>query len=226
MFNGGVVLCLVFWGVDLGSSDPLRFHKAVISTLLLKKLIVGTLFDNAALGHNDDLVCVSDGRQSVRDDDGRSTLGCYLKSCLNNTFGLGIQSRCGLVKQKNLRIADHRTGNGNSLLLTSRHQESLSTDVCFVAVWQCGNKIVGVGHFRCLDNALLLSIFAFVLEWRADETVGDILVDSGGEQSWFLANQGDLLTKPMQIQSGDIVTVKQNLTSNRVVESLNESNDG
>ena len=59
-----------------------------------------------------------------------------------------------------------------------------------------------------------------------DQSMTDIAKDSSSEQSGFLADEGDLATKPAQVKTGDILAVKVHSTTNWVVEALNKTNNG
>jgi hypothetical protein len=59
-------------------------------------------------------VSVLNGRQTMGNGNCRASLCGLVKSGLYDPLGIRIQGRCCLVEQKNLRIAEKSTGNGNT----------------------------------------------------------------------------------------------------------------
>lgn len=78
-----------------------------------------TLYDNTSVDH-EDAICTLDSAQSVCDCDGCSALCCLVKRGLDNLLGFGVKGRGRFVKEKNLRVPQKGTGNGDTLFLTTR----------------------------------------------------------------------------------------------------------
>lgn len=73
-------------------------------------------------------VRVLDGGKTMCDGDGCATLGSVVEGGLDDLLGLRVESRSGLVKEQDLWISEKGTGDGDTLLLTSRQLGSLAAD--------------------------------------------------------------------------------------------------
>ena len=74
-------------------------------------------------------VRVLDGRKSVRDGERRAALGSLVERRLHNLLGVGVQSGGSLVKEQDLRVAQQRTRDGDTLLLATRKLATLAADL-------------------------------------------------------------------------------------------------
>ena len=66
-----------------------------------------------------DLVGVSDGRESVRNDDGRSALHQILQRPLNERLRFRIEGRRRFIENQNRSVFQKRSRNRNSLPLAA-----------------------------------------------------------------------------------------------------------
>lgn len=96
------------------------------------------LLDHVALAEHDDLVGITDGRQSVRDDDARlrASLDQLIKSLLHLMLRLGIEGTRCLIKQDDLWLPDESPGNGDTLLLATREAHASLTHERVKALWE------------------------------------------------------------------------------------------
>lgn len=78
-----------------------------------------TDFGDAAFFERDNLVRISNCRQTVCDHDCRPTLARFIQSLLYETFAFGVQSRCGLVQKEDFRSSDQSAGDGDALFLSA-----------------------------------------------------------------------------------------------------------
>ena len=60
----------------------------------------------------------------------------------------------------------------------------------------------------------------------SDQTMLDIAEYGSSEQGRFLAHQGNLLSQPPEVQVFDIMVVDAYASTDRIVETLNKSDDG
>jgi hypothetical protein len=105
---------------------------------------MGSLLDNATLGHHNNVVGGLDGTETVSNYNGGATLGSYIQSSLNNAFTLGVKSRGSFVEEQYLRVTDDSSGNSNTLLLTTTEQEATLTNIGLVSLWELSDKVMGV----------------------------------------------------------------------------------
>src|SRR5271155_4162484 len=70
------------------------------------------------------------------------------------------------------------------------------------------------------------SKFTYAFIFRSNEAEFDVTVYGGAEQYWFLADQGNLSSKPSQIQILNVITIEEYLSIDGQVESLDQSNNG
>ncbi len=87
---------------------------------IIAQLLISALLHHFTLVKNKEPFAVTNGAQSMGDNDRSSTLHSSIKSLLNNLLALFIEGASCLVKNKNLGILNESTGNSNALLLTSR----------------------------------------------------------------------------------------------------------
>ena len=91
---------------------------------------------------------------------------------LNLEFGFGIQAAGGLVQNQQMGIVENSAGNGDTLSLPAGERVAVLTHIGIVSIRESGNEIVGIGHFRRLDN---LSLGGILLG------VPDVVVNGSGE---------------------------------------------
>lgn len=74
-------------------------------------------------------VRVLNGRKSVRDGERRAALGSLVERRLHDLLGVGVQSGGSLIEEQDLRVAQQRTRDGDTLLLTTRKLATLAADL-------------------------------------------------------------------------------------------------
>ena len=75
-----------------------------------------------------DAVALLDGTETVRNRDRCTALGCAIQCVLNNSFTIAVEGRCGLIKEKNGRVTEQSTGDGDALFLSTAELTTLATD--------------------------------------------------------------------------------------------------
>ena len=186
-------------------------------------VVSSTLHDLTVL-HDDDLVSVTDSAQSVSNDDDRllSTVDQLVQGLLHLVLGLSIQSGGGLVEQKNLRLADQSTSNGDALLLATGEFDSSLADSSFVYIWE---------EIKVVNEVISVSLMASIVDHGFDlrvslciklETISDILANGSSKENGLLLDNSDLLVEPLGVQLLDVTSIEKNLTFDRIVEPLNK----
>ena len=92
----------------------LRIVKVCIETVRCKKFLVVTLFNNIAVFHNKNEICITDRGKSVGDDKTCSALHQIIHRFLNLDFGSCIDGRSCLIENENLVICKNRSCNGQT----------------------------------------------------------------------------------------------------------------
>src|SRR5437773_4487570 len=102
----------------------------------------------------------------------------------NLVFGVGIHAGKGVIKNQDARIADDRTGNRSSLLLTSGERDTALAYQCFVLLGEILNFRRDVGGFCCGVDVLIAGILF---------TEGNIFADGFAEQESFLRDETNVV---------------------------------
>lgn len=125
-----------------------------------------------------------------------------------------------------VRVGGEPVGKGRRTLLAAREEHSPFSNLRVVAMRQRLDKAIGVGEFGGLDDALAARVARLVLEARANHAVLDVACDGRSEQRRLLRNEANLVAEPLDVQvlEGDVVELDD--SSNRVVETLEEADDG
>ena len=80
---------------------------------------MAAFLDDTALVHDNDTVGALDGGQAMGDDQRRATLHQMLKGRLHGCLAFRIERAGRLVEEKNGRVLQNCTGNGDALALAA-----------------------------------------------------------------------------------------------------------
>ena len=94
------------------------------------------VLDDPALFDGDDAVGVSQGRETVGDQDHRAILADAAHVGLDRRLALVVQGRGRLVEDKDARIADQSSGDGDTLTLPAAQRGAPFADDGAVAFRQ------------------------------------------------------------------------------------------
>lgn len=95
---------------------------------------MGALLHHLPLGHDDDVVRVTDSRQPVGYYHYGPIHSDVVKGFLDNLFGVGIQCTRGFIKEQHAGVGDDAAGNDYTLLLSSGERCSPLTDGSGIAL--------------------------------------------------------------------------------------------
>ncbi|TLS21369.1 uncharacterized protein PpBr36_10204 [Pyricularia pennisetigena] len=113
-----------------------------VGAVLLDQALVRALLDDAALGHDHDVVGLADGRELVRDHDGRPAHRRLVQRLLHDALGVRVQGAGGLVQEEHLWLRHHRARDGDALLLPARQQTAALANLGVVALGELRHKVV------------------------------------------------------------------------------------
>ena len=88
---------------------------------------MGALLGDFALFYYKNLVCISDGGESVGDGDDGARPDNACNSILNLSLRLNVHRSRSLIKDNNRGLSENGTGNGNSLFPDSLSPRSPTT---------------------------------------------------------------------------------------------------
>ena len=107
-----------------------------------------TAFRNASVLNDQDLICIADSRQTMRDgDDGM--LACNPGDCaLDLALGFNVNECCSLIQNNDGRFAKNRPGNRDSLLLATGQAKTSFTDLGLILRINQGKCVRSVRKLR------------------------------------------------------------------------------
>lgn len=123
---------------------------------------MSAFFDDNAVLHHQDLVSVDDGGESMGDHNGGDLaefVSDVVDCLLHFLFIFLVQSTSGLVKQQNLGMLHKGSGDGHSLLLSSRELSTRLPHHHVDAFVLLLDEVVGSGLLQSLDDFFIRSVF-------------------------------------------------------------------
>src|SRR5476651_537842 len=97
----------------------LKRHEVRVIAALRDQLIVRTALNNASLIHRQDLVRMSHGRESVRDDNHRAPGADLSHVVLDDAFRFEVERAGRFIEYQNSGIGQQSPGNGEALALAT-----------------------------------------------------------------------------------------------------------
>ena len=156
-----------------------------VDSALRHQLVVRASLNHHTVLDDADQVRVLDRRQSVGDDDARSSRPRMIQRILHDLFALIVQCRGRFVQQQDARIAHQCAGDGDTLLLATGQLGTLAAQAGVVALGQVHDKLVDVGHLGRFHNFRHGDLARIV-------PVGDVFRNGTIEQDRFLRYQPHL----------------------------------
>ncbi len=101
-----------------------------------RELLVSTGLYNLPFVQDEKELTISNGTETVSDNDRCTTFHCSVKCLLDDLLALLVECASGLIKNKDLRILDQGSCDGDSLLLTTRKLRALKTALLVEALVQ------------------------------------------------------------------------------------------
>jgi len=139
------------------------FHVCEEASWLVQKSLEVSLFLNSTVVKNEDLIALLNGAHSMSDNDGRSSLHGQIKGSGDFSLGIFIQSRSGLIKEKDLWFSDNGSGDCDSLLLSSRELSSLDSTLSrFKSATKFDVLLGAMSRVNVTDHWLEPILFLFI----------------------------------------------------------------
>src|SRR5450756_1792285 len=181
-----------------------------VESVLCEQLLVAALFDDRTMVHDKDVVRISDGRETVGNDE-TGPAGHQLCHCLLDAyFRSGIDAACGLVENQDGWVCQDHTCDGQQLLLTGRDIGGFFVEDGVVSFRQAPDEVIGVRSLGGSHDLLLRSIVA---------PIGNILTDRTVEQPRVLQNHTEHGAQTAPTHRSYVDTVERDLAVLDVIET-------
>ena len=148
-----------------------------VESVLCEQLLVGALLNDRTVVHDQDMVRVSDGRETVGDDEAGPASHQASHGLLNENFGPCIDTACSFIENQDSWIREDHTGDGQQLFLTGRDIGRLFVEDRIVSFGQAPDEVIGVRSRGGSHDLLLRSVVT---------TIGNILTDRAVEKPRIL----------------------------------------
>jgi hypothetical protein len=109
---------------------------------------VRATFDDAATFEHEDLVRRADGRQAVRDHEGRALRAQAAERRLDQGFALAVEARGRFVEDQEARVGEQRACDRDALALATREPHATLADDGVEALLEAGDELVAVREPR------------------------------------------------------------------------------
>src|SRR5713101_5551189 len=182
----------ILLNLELGVVEP------GIHPFMSDQRLVGPVFDDMSVVHDNDSIDAMDGGEAMRNDDRRPPFREIVQCLTNLDLGLRVDIGCGLIEHDDRRVLQDHTGYRYTLPLSDGELDAALSDPGIVPVRKSHDKVMRTGHLRRRLNLVLPG---------HEVTVQNILSHRAIEQEWLLLNQPDLTSKKGQRQFADIVPI-------------------
>ena len=179
----------------------LLFPKLRVIAAERNQLPVGAALGDLTVLHIEDAVAIRNGGKLLADYDGRSALKQGAQTALYGFLRYAVNGGEGIVKNKQLRLADKGAGKGYPLLLTARKMSTALANLRCVAIGKNG----GIG---CV-YACGVSGFFYILLRNALSVKCDITRYAVGEKKAVLRHGSAGLAPGICGHMADIRTVNE-----------------
>src|SRR6266508_4660564 len=184
-----------------------------IAAASLDQRVMGAVLDQASALERHDAIRRAHGREPVRDDENRPSLGDLFHVLLDDALALIVEGARRLVEDQNARVGDEGAGNGDALALAARESRAALADDGVVAFGQLEDEVVRSRESRRRDDAL---------HRHGGIGEGDVFAHRAVEQHVLLQDHTDLAAQPCRVGHGEIHAVDQDAPALRNVEALDE----
>ena len=171
---------------------------------------------DAALLHDDDLICFQNRRKAVCDGDDRFAGGEVVNGLLNDFFALRVERGGGFIQQQDRRITQNGTGDGDALLLTAGEIAPAFTGDGIVAIADLLDEFMGMRFFGSGDDFRLGGIKA---------AIADVFTDGVVKQEGVLTDDANVGAQRILRAGADVFSIQQDRASVRIVKAQQEGEE-
>src|SRR5262245_34914735 len=177
------------------------------------QIVMAAVLDQPAAFNGNDAIGGAHGRQAMRNDEDRASLGDALHVLLNHPLAFIIEGARRLVEDQDARIHDERARYGDALALAAGKGGAALADNGVIALGQFQNEVVRAGKLGCGDDSL-----GHHRRIRQRNVVAHRAI----EQNIFLQHDAYLPAQPRKVHHGEIGAVDENAPALGDVEALNQ----
>ena len=120
------------------------FVQSGINAVVGYQFVVRSVFDDSSMIENEDLICVADGAQSMRDDKSGAAVEQDFQRILQSRLGSTVDAAGGFIQNQNCRVRQHGSCETDELPLTGTHSGSAFTDSSLKSFRQRGQQVFAV----------------------------------------------------------------------------------
>src|ERR671911_751006 len=185
--------------VDRALLRSVQAIEVSVAAVRLQEVTVRTALGDTPVFQHEDLGCVADGKEVVRDNDGGASFHQALQRDHDILARPRVEPRGRLVEEEDPGVPDHGARYGHALPLPVGEEPSLLSDDRVVPVRQRLYEPVGVGGLGSGDDFLLA---------RLGLPVGDVLAHGPVEDEGLLQQHRDVLAQRAEGQLAKVVAVE------------------
>src|SRR6266496_2971292 len=193
-----------------GATRKLAVVQVGIEAAFRQQLLVGSLLDDTAVVHNKNQVRIPNGGEPVGYDKICPSLHQFAHRLLNQHLCSGIDATGCLIKNKDRRIGQDRTGNSQQLLLTLREVGCLLIQDGVITLRKRSDKVVGLCRFCSLHNLFFGGSFT---------AIRDILADRPVKEPGILQHHAEQSAQIPTLDLPDVHSVNRDAASVHVIET-------
>src|SRR6266498_3121042 len=112
--------------------------------LRLQELLMSTLFHDFTIVDHNDIVCVTNCRQTMRNDKTRPSFHQAQQGFLDARFCACVHAGGGLIEDEDAWVSEDGAGNGQQLPLSLAEVTSTFRKLGLVALRQLADEVIGI----------------------------------------------------------------------------------
>ncbi len=178
---------------------------------------MASLLDDSAFIKDNDVICVDNRGQTMRDHQGRAVLCHAVEGVLNFLFRVTIERGGCLVQHQDRRTFQDRAGDRHALLLAAGQFETALADHRLVTVRQVADEPVDLGHRGCFAHLRVAGVRA---------AIADVVRDRVIEQHRVLRDDANGCAQTLLRHLADVLTVDQDAPAVHIIEPEQQPRNG
>ena len=172
--------------------------------------------EQASVVQNVDHIRISDGRETVCNDDRRAVFRKLIECLLYFLLRLGIKGRCRFIKNDDRRILEEDASDGDTLLLPAGKLHAALADLRLIAIRKLSDEIIR----RCQTCGLFDLLLGRVLT-----AICDILCDGIPEEEDILLHDTDLSSEVLLTERGKRMSIQHDFAFCRFIEAKQQADE-
>ena len=108
--------------------------QVIIKPFLCQQLFMPATLDNLTAIQHQQVICVTDGAQTMGNDEAGTPFEQIFQALLDQSLGAGIDTGCGLVEDQDARVCQGGAGNRQQLALSQAETAAALTQHGLVSI--------------------------------------------------------------------------------------------